>query len=62
MDDPDDLGVLAARWRAVCAALALAPDDRGLTAQAQEVGSALLTACRRQGISPTLAFYADGEA
>jgi hypothetical protein len=62
MDDPDDLGQLVTRWREVCAALALAPDDPGWTAEAQRVGSALLTACRRQGVDPVLAMIDEGTA
>jgi hypothetical protein len=54
--------VLASRWREIGAALALDPASPELTAEAQRVGSELLTECRRQGVSPTLVFFTDGEA
>lgn len=62
MDDSDDLGVLVARWRAISLGLQADPDCPLLTAQAQEVGSALLTLCRQLGVDPTLAMIDEGTA
>lgn len=56
------LSQLAARWREIGAALARHPDSPTLTAEAQRVGSELLTECRRQGVSPVLAMLDEGEA
>lgn len=53
---------LVALWREISAALALYPDSASLAAEAQRVGSELLGACRRQGVSPVLALLSDGEA
>lgn len=53
---------LVALWREIGAALALHPDSAALTAEAQRVGSELLTECRRQGVSPVLAMLDEGEA
>jgi hypothetical protein len=58
----DRLLSLVALWREIGAALALHPDSATLTAEAQRVGSELLTECRRQGVSPVLAMLDEGEA
>jgi hypothetical protein len=56
------LSVLVALWREIGAALALHPDSAILAAEAQRVGSQLLTECRRQGVDPVLAMLTEGEA
>jgi len=58
----EHLSSLIARWREVCRALSLHPDSATLTAEAQRIGSELLTECRRQGVSPILAMLEDGQA
>jgi hypothetical protein len=56
------LASLVAQWREISWALTLYPDSATLTAEAQRVGSELLTECRRQGVSPVLAMLEEGEA
>lgn len=58
----EHLASLVARWREICLALSLNPNSATWTAEAQRVGSELLTECRRQGVSPVLAMLEEGEA
>jgi hypothetical protein len=58
----EHLAALAALWREISAALALDPHDPQLTAEAQRIGSELLTECHRLDISPVLAMLDEGEA
>jgi hypothetical protein len=58
----DRLVTLVALWREVSTSLTLHPDSASLTAEAQRVGSELLTECRRQGVSPVLAMLDEGAA
>lgn len=62
MTSERSIAELAARWREIGAALAADPDNIQLSAEAQRVGSELLTECYRQGVSPVLAMVADGDA
>jgi hypothetical protein len=57
-----ELSLLAGRWREIGAALALTPDDAELSAEAQRVGSALLTECHRCGVSPVLVMLTEGKS
>jgi len=52
---------LVTEWHAIARALQREPTSQRLTAQAQRVGSEILTLCHQLGISPVLALTSEGE-
>lgn len=61
MDDHARLADLIAQWHAIGRSLQADPSSPHLTAQAQQVGSQILTLCHHLGISPALALTSEGE-
>lgn len=61
MDDRARLADLIAQWHAIGRSLQADPNSAHHTAQAQQVGSEILTLCHQLGINPVLALTSEGE-